>query len=60
MFHANAWGLPFSCVMVGAKQCFPGPHLDPQSLLEQMAAERRYGDGRRAHDLARHPADLGQ
>ena len=40
MFHANAWGLPFCCVMVGAKQVFPGPHLDPQSLLEQMAAER--------------------
>jgi fatty-acyl-CoA synthase len=40
MFHANAWGLPFCCVLVGAKQVFPGPHLDPQSLLEQMAAER--------------------
>ena len=40
MFHANAWGLPFCCVMVGAKQVFPGPHLDPPSLLEQMAAER--------------------
>ncbi len=40
MFHANAWGLPFGCVMVGAKQVFPGPHLDPQSLLEQMVEER--------------------
>ncbi len=40
MFHANAWGLPFSCLLVGAKQVFPGPHLDPQSLLELMVAER--------------------
>jgi fatty-acyl-CoA synthase len=40
MFHANAWGLPFVGVLVGSKQVFPGPHLDPQSLLELMAAER--------------------
>ncbi|HVU86782.1 MAG TPA: long-chain fatty acid--CoA ligase [Pirellulales bacterium] len=40
MFHANAWGLPFACMMVGAKQVFPGPHLDPRSLLEQIEAER--------------------
>ncbi len=40
MFHANAWGLPFCCVLVGSKQVFPGPHLDPQSLLEQIEQER--------------------
>jgi len=40
MFHANAWGLPFCCTLVGAKQVFPGPHLDPPSLLEQMEQER--------------------
>jgi len=40
MFHANAWGLPFVGVLVGSKQVFPGPHLDPQSLLELMVAER--------------------
>jgi fatty-acyl-CoA synthase len=40
MFHANAWGMPFTCLLVGAKQVFPGPHLDPPSLLELMAAER--------------------
>ena len=34
MFHANAWGFPFTCTLVGAKQVFPGPHLDPPSLLE--------------------------
>lgn len=40
MFHANAWGLPFTCTMVGAKQVFPGPHLDPASLLELFEGER--------------------
>ena len=40
MFHANAWGMPFTCVMIGAKQVFPGPHLDPPSLLELMEQER--------------------
>ncbi len=40
MFHANAWGLPFSSVLVGSKQVFPGPHLDPASLLELFEGER--------------------
>ncbi|MBX7166024.1 MAG: long-chain fatty acid--CoA ligase [Pirellulales bacterium] len=40
MFHANAWGLPFSCALVGATQVFPGPHLDPPSLLDLLARER--------------------
>ncbi len=40
MFHANAWGLPFSATMVGAKQVFPGPHLDPASLLEDFEQEK--------------------
>ena len=40
MFHANAWGLPFTCVLVGAKQVFPGPYLDPVSLLELYQTER--------------------
>jgi fatty-acyl-CoA synthase len=40
MFHAAAWGLAFDAVLTGAKLVFPGPHLDPQSLLDLMAAER--------------------
>lgn len=40
MFHAAAWGLPYSAVAVGAKIVMPGPHLDPTSLLELMAAEK--------------------
>jgi len=40
MFHANAWGLPFASVMVGAKMVMPGPHLDPPSLLDLFQRER--------------------
>jgi fatty-acyl-CoA synthase len=38
MFHANAWGLPYSAAMVGATQVFPGPFLDAESLLDLFAA----------------------
>src|SRR5438067_1357711 len=40
MFHVNAWGLPFTSTLVGAKQVFPGPYLDPTSLLEALQNER--------------------
>ncbi|MHB8586194.1 MAG: long-chain fatty acid--CoA ligase [Thermoplasmatota archaeon] len=40
MFHVNAWGLPYTATLVGAKQVYPGPHLDPVSLLELMQDER--------------------
>lgn len=40
MFHANAWGMPFTATVVGASQVFPGPHLDPRSLLELLAKEQ--------------------
>jgi fatty-acyl-CoA synthase len=40
MFHANAWGFPFTCTLVGAGQVFPGPHLDPVSLLDALAEHR--------------------
>jgi fatty-acyl-CoA synthase len=39
MFHVNAWGLPYSCAMVGAKMVFPGPHLDGRSLHELFEQE---------------------
>ena len=32
LFHANAWSLPFSAAMCGAKLVLPGPRLDPESL----------------------------
>jgi fatty-acyl-CoA synthase len=40
MFHANAWGLPYAAVAAGAGIVFPGPHLDPASLVDLMAAEK--------------------
>ncbi|MBA3391840.1 MAG: long-chain fatty acid--CoA ligase [Deltaproteobacteria bacterium] len=40
MFHVNAWGLPFIAAMSGTRLVFPGPHLDPPSLLDLMAQER--------------------
>ena len=40
MFHANAWGLPYAAVMVGAKIVMPGPHLDADSLVDLLARER--------------------
>jgi fatty-acyl-CoA synthase len=39
MFHANAWGYPYLASMVGAKQVYPGPHLDPESLLDAFVEE---------------------
>lgn len=40
MFHANAWGYPYTAVMVGAKIVFPGPYADPESLLDLIERER--------------------
>jgi fatty-acyl-CoA synthase len=39
MFHANGWGFSFSAAMVGAKYVLPGPHLDPESILELIERE---------------------
>jgi 3-(methylthio)propionyl---CoA ligase len=39
MFHVNAWGLPYSCALTGAKLVFPGQHLDGKSLHELFEAE---------------------
>ena len=40
MFHVNAWGLPFSAAMTGAKLAFPGPHLDAVNLLDLCQSEK--------------------
>ena len=40
MFHVNAWGLPYSGPMVGAKLVFPGPHLDGKSVYELFETEK--------------------
>lgn len=39
MFHVNAWGLPYSSALVGAKLVFPGKDLDGKSLYELFEAE---------------------
>jgi fatty-acyl-CoA synthase len=40
MFHANAWGMPFACVMVGAKMAMPGPHLDAVNIVDLFVREK--------------------
>jgi 3-(methylthio)propionyl---CoA ligase len=39
MFHVNAWGIPYSAPMTGAKLVFPGAGLDGKSLYELFEAE---------------------
>ncbi len=39
MFHVNAWGLPYSACMVGAKLVLPGPGLDGKSLYDLFESE---------------------
>ncbi|WP_294766425.1 3-(methylthio)propionyl-CoA ligase [uncultured Rhodoferax sp.] len=40
MFHVNAWGLPYSAAMTGAKLVFPGPAMDGKSIFELIEAEK--------------------
>ena len=40
MFHASAWGFPYSCTFVGTTQVFPGPFLDAESLLQLFENEK--------------------
>ncbi|TWT10038.1 3-(methylthio)propionyl-CoA ligase [Reyranella sp. CPCC 100927] len=39
MFHVNAWGLPYSGCLSGAKLVFPGAALDGASLYELFESE---------------------
>jgi fatty-acyl-CoA synthase len=40
MFHVNAWNTPYTALMIGVKQVFPGPKLDGESLYELLAQEQ--------------------
>ena len=40
MFHVNAWGVPYSATMVGAKLVLPGAGMDGASLSELVDAEQ--------------------
>ncbi|MES2152094.1 MAG: 3-(methylthio)propionyl-CoA ligase [Pseudomonadota bacterium] len=39
MFHVNAWGLPYSVLLSGAKMVYPGAALDGKSLYDLFEAE---------------------
>jgi fatty-acyl-CoA synthase len=39
MFHVNAWGIPYSAPIVGAKLVLPGCSLDGKSLYELFESE---------------------
>ncbi len=40
MFHAMAWGIPYTAFMAGANITLPGPDLSPAALVELMESER--------------------
>jgi 3-(methylthio)propionyl---CoA ligase len=40
MFHVNAWGIPYSAALTGAKLVFPGAALDGKSVYELIESER--------------------
>lgn len=40
MFHVNAWNTPYSSLMTGVKQVFPGPRLDGEGLYEMLDSEK--------------------
>ena len=39
MFHVNAWGIPYTAAMTGAKLVFPGAALDGKSVYELIESE---------------------
>ncbi|CAN7618618.1 3-(methylthio)propionyl-CoA ligase [Pseudorhodoferax sp. LjRoot39] len=40
MFHVNAWGIPYSAALTGAKLVFPGPAMDGKSIYELIEGEK--------------------
>ena len=40
MFHANAWGAPFSGWLAGSNFVLPGPHLQPDKLAQLITLTR--------------------
>ncbi|HEX5008500.1 MAG TPA: AMP-binding protein, partial [Hyphomonadaceae bacterium] len=40
MFHANAWGLAFSCPAVGSKLVLPGAKMDGESIYQLLDQEK--------------------
>ena len=40
MFHANCWGLPHACAMLGASLVLPGRDLSPEAVCRLIETER--------------------
>jgi fatty-acyl-CoA synthase len=40
MFHANAWGLPYGCLLAGSTVVMPGPNMTPQAIIRLLAEHR--------------------
>ncbi len=40
MFHAMAWGLPYTALLAGSQLTMPGPDLSPAGLLDLIESER--------------------
>jgi fatty-acyl-CoA synthase len=40
MFHANAWGLPYSCFVAGTTMLMPDRFLQPEPLVRLIETER--------------------
>ncbi len=54
MFHANAWGMPYSAFLSGATLQMPGPFLQPDHLTEVHRHRADHGHFRGPDDLERH------
>jgi fatty-acyl-CoA synthase len=39
MFHVNAWGYPYTCTWVGAKQVYTGMFTDPKIIAHTLVKE---------------------
>lgn len=39
MFHANAWGLPYACLMTGAEIVYPGRFMTPDAIASLIAGQ---------------------
>ncbi|WP_433556693.1 long-chain fatty acid--CoA ligase [Pseudonocardia xinjiangensis] len=40
MFHANAWGLPYGCLLAGSNVVLPGPNMTPQAIAALLEKHR--------------------
>jgi fatty-acyl-CoA synthase len=40
MFHANAWGIPYGCLLAGTSVVFPGPNMTPDAIVGLLERHR--------------------